>query len=113
MKTHQTKFLLIIPGMIFCILFMGGCKKHTPPDPTTSQPPQSSLGVVHGGGYLQAAPNDWVYVYADLSLHWDGGMGGGLHVQRIEWDDNGKTTKIDNIPNSRFTLINWRVKRSR
>lgn len=64
---------------------------------------------IHGAGYCQAAPNDYCFVSSPLSIFWDGGMGGGVHVQRIEWDDSGKTTKITGIDPTFDGMNQWSI----
>jgi hypothetical protein len=50
--------------------------------------------VVYGAGYFDALPNNYYYVPTLSAANgWIGGLG-GLHVSRIDWDDDGKTTSI-------------------
>ncbi len=127
--------LVLLPGVVFCILFFRGCNKDSAPAPTaraqttpahtapaqtapaktaaTPTAPVPAQNVGPSVAFLQAAPNDWVYVSAGFDVSWDGGLGGGFHVQRIEWDANGNTTKIDGIDPKFDGAFQWTITSSK
>jgi hypothetical protein len=54
----------------------------------------SNGDVFYGAGYYLAVPGNYYFsVTSGKSRSWPGGIG-GLHINKIAWDDKGRTTEI-------------------